>query len=193
MTERFMVFLPKVIKILKLKCQNIQLYEISELKLETQSVNKMDITKKIATITLLLVSCVSTIHAQQPYEMPPASTEKVIGTVSGEQDAGESRDIYYYKESFIKELSKWVYDSSKDRRRTYSKSELYDKCMSEAQKKYGNSYPNLYLRNFKYSSSEENLPDEEHWSQVVGTADLYKWTNRRKREYRYSATVVVSN
>lgn len=153
----------------------------------------MNTIKKIVAVTLLLVPCFSTIHAQQPYEMPPTSTEKVIGNVSGEQDAGESRDIYYYKESFIKELSKWVYDSSKDRRRTYSKSELYDKCLSEAKKKYGNSYPNLYLRDFKYSSSEESLPDEEHWSQVVGTADLYKWTNRRKRVYRYSATVVVRN
>jgi len=148
----------------------------------------MNAIKKIVVVSLILMPCFSAIHAQQPYEMPPTSTEKIIGSISGEQKAGEAYVLY--EQNW---LGFWVRDGYRDKRKYYSKKEMYEICLEKAKRKYGSSYPNLYLRNFEYSSSDDNLPDEVTYSQVVGSGDAYKATDRIGRVYRYSATVVVSS
>lgn len=155
----------------------------------------MNALKKNLFITSLCVLGITTIIAQnntQSFEMPPSSNEKVIGTISGELVAGEAYDLYYYQESFIKEFSKWKYVEWKDRRSTFSIYELHEKCLSAAKSKYGDLYPNLYLRSFKYEMSEQDLPDNEYYSNVIGSTDYYKNTNRIRRVYKYSAMVVVA-
>ena len=146
----------------------------------------MKIMKIIFVVALLLMFGASTNFAQ-------SSTERVIGSISGTQDAGEIYDLYKSSaDSFRDYLSGWKFVGEQDRRVTYSFDQLYNKCLDEAKRQYGNNYPNLYLKKFSYDINEEELPDEEYHSQVIGSSAQYRKKERRKRIYTYSATVVVS-
>ena len=141
--------------------------------------------KKNLVITLLLFWVVSSIFAQN-------STEIVIGSVSGTQNAGEVYDLYQSSaDSFREYFAGWQSLGVKDYRVDYSYNQLYDICLDEAKRQYGRDYPNLYMKNFYYNIDEIELPDEESYSQVVGSSTKYRKKERRKRIYNYSATVVV--
>lgn len=149
---------------------------------------------KQTLIPFLMVLGLSTSNAQsdnQPYEMAPSSSEKVIGTVSGETDAGRKYDLYVYKESMFS--GGWEYDDTKDKRSTYSKGKLYEYCLSEAKRKYGNSYPDLALRNFTYCKEERSVPNYTTNSQVIGSGTKYSHRDVTERVYIYSATVVIGD
>lgn len=128
----------------------------------------------------------------QSYNSSPSPYETIVDNISGEVMAGEIFDLYYYEEHFIRELSRWKYIGKKDRTLSYSEHELYEKCLSEAYRIYGSAYPDFRLRNFTCSFREQNLPDYEYGSNEIGSSTHYKKSNRKRKIYTYSATIVVS-
>ena len=137
----------------------------------------------------MLMFGISAIHMQS-YAQSYVS-ETVVGSVSGRQDAGEVYDLYKSSaDSFREYLAGWKFVGERDKRVTYSESQLYEICMNEAKRQYGRYYSNLYLKDFYYSIKEEPLDDEEYYSQQVGSSTQYRKKERRKRVYIYSATVV---
>ena len=142
---------------------------------------------------MLLLFGMSTIPAQ----VYSQSKEMVIGSVSGRIDAGEVYELYeksidtfrqYLRSRFT---DRWKSLGQRDKRVTYSRSEIYDICLAEAKRQYGKNYPNLYLKDFHFSEEEEELEDEEYNSQNLSSTARYKKEERRNRIYEYSAIVVV--
>lgn len=151
----------------------------------------MNTTKKYLLLTILLMFGVPLIHAQSNmllYDNNQTSSEKVIGTVSGEVNAGRCYELYVKSSIW----SGYKHDGWRDKRKDYSYNELYEICLSHAKRKYGDSYPNLYLKDFIYSIDENEQPDEHAYSQVIGDEEEYKLKDIIQRTYRYSATVVVA-
>ena len=120
--------------------------------------------KVLLTTVMFLVMCLG-VCAQTSFEWmySPKSTEIVIGVVSLSLEAGS--------------YTKWNTGGWKDKRITYTDEQLYNKLLSEARTKYGNTYPQLKLRNFKSAKKETDHPN------YVGVI----------REYECSATVVASD
>lgn len=140
---------------------------------------------KKTTIALLLTFCVSAVFAQ----------ETVIGSVYLRVDAGETYELWESSaDSFLKFLSGWKHVGWRDKTVSYSYDELYAKLKKEALRKYGSSYPDLKLKDFDYEmkyTEPGELPDEESYTQVVGSTTKYKTKDRIAKYYNCSATVVV--
>lgn len=125
-------------------------------------------------------------------ESQSSGTEKVIGYVSGEVDAGEVYELYKSSaDSFRGYLAGWQNVGLKDRRTSYSDNQLYDKCLEAARKQYGKYYPDLYIKETSFGVEDRYLEDEEYYSQQVGSSTKYRKRDRKQRVYTYSATVVV--
>ena len=136
----------------------------------------------ILTATLQISFVFSTIYAQEIFEMSPKSTEKIIGYISESYYAGEMYMKYVYKEGLFS--GHWEWDDLVDKRKTFSKKELYEKLLSSAKDRYKN-YPKLVLRNFKYEKKSEDKGDKI--SGNVKKEDLTEYY------YHCSATVVVGD
>ena len=148
---------------------------------------KMKTLKNVILVSLLLLG-----FSAFPAKSLAQSYETVVGSVSGSVDAGEAFELYRSSaDSFRDFLSGWKDIGWKDRRRTYSYSEIYDLCLEEAKRQYGNYYPNLYLKNVHYYFKDEGLEDIEYYSQEIGSSTQYRKKERVKRVYYYSASVVV--
>lgn len=149
---------------------------------------KLLIKKNVVVLLCLFVfSVVSTQFYAQTYGI-----ETVVGSVSGTQDAGEAFHLYKSSaDSFREYLAGWRDMGWKDRRVNYSEAQLHEKCLDEAKRQYGRNYSNLSLRNFYFMVEEKEMPDEESYSNVVGSSAQYRKTDRVKRIYKYSATVVA--
>ena len=150
----------------------------------------MNTTKKYLLLTILLMFDVPLIHAQSNmllYDNNQTSSEKVIGTVSGEVNAGSAYEFYH----LVSIWSGWRHEGWEDHRKEYSENQLYEICLSKAKSIYGNSYPNLYLKDFTYSMKEEEEPDHERSANVCGSEEAYRFKDVVRRKYYYSATVVV--
>lgn len=120
-------------------------------------------------------------------------SEQVVGYVSGSLDAGEAYELYRSSaDSFREYLAGWKDMGWRDNMKNYSYDEVYNKCLDDAKRQYGRYYPNLYLKNFDYDIKEIELDDMEYYSQVSGSSTQFRKKQRVKKEYRYSATVVVS-
>lgn len=130
----------------------------------------MKTTRRILLVALLAGMC-SFGYAQTTYEWkkPPKSTEIEIGVITGKMEAGK---ISYYEDD----------RPNNDIRRTMSDEEVYKYLLEQGRKKYGESYPNFALRNFKSEMVEEYSPGYSH------PAHLYETYTRR---YHCSATVVI--
>lgn len=121
------------------------------------------------------------------------SNERVIGSVFGSVDAGKKYEVYKNSaDSFRDYLAGWQYVGARDERKTLSDNEIYDICLKDAKEKYGDNYPNLYLKDIRYKVKYEDLPDEQRHSQVVGSSTKYEFRDQRLKVYEYSATVVVA-
>ena len=143
-------------------------------------------------LIILIILGASSIKAQAPYKEAPSSTELVVGSISGEASWGEFYEKYEWEESFFSG-GDWEFIDLYDNRKSYSENDLYAICLSEAKEKYGHAYPNLVLRNFKYEIVNRRLPDEVRYSQVIGSGAKYKYMERQKKVYKYSATIVIEN
>ncbi len=110
----------------------------------------------------LLAGMCSFGYAQTIYEWkkPPKSTEIEIGVITGKMPAGSA---YYSNDNKL----------ISDGRGTKTDEEVYEELLEEARKKYGETYPNFALRNFK--------------SEMVHS-DIGNYTYR---SYKCSATVVI--
>ena len=138
--------------------------------------NKM----KRTIIALMLAFSISAIFAQN-------NRETVIGSVYLEVNAGEHYELYKSSlDSFLDFLKGWIYLGVRDNMVVYSYGELYAKLKAEALRKYGSSYPDLYLKDFYYEDEIIHLPDVEYQKSV-----RYKRTDRAARIFKCSATVVV--
>lgn len=126
-----------------------------------------------------------------------AQSEQTIGSVYLRIDAGEMYELYENSaDSFFLILAGWRHLGGRDKTVTYSYDQLYAKLKAEALRKYGSSYPNLDLKNFDYEmkyTEPGDLPDEESYTQVIGSSTIYKTKNRIAKYYNCSATVVVKN
>lgn len=140
---------------------------------------------KRTIIALMLAFSISAIFAQN-------NRETVIGSVYLEVNAGEQYDLYESSaDSFLEFLKGWKYVGVRDKMVIYSDGELYAKLKAVALRKYGSSYPDLDLKDFDYEDEIIDLPDEEYYTQVVGSSTKYKKKGRAARIYKCSANVVV--
>jgi hypothetical protein len=117
--------------------------------------------KTLLTTAIAVMMCISAF-AQTVYEWkkPPKSTEIEIGVITGKTPAGSA--VYFkYNNTFS------------DGRFTKTDEEVYEYLLEEARKKYGESYPNFALRNFKSKWEDYDSGDYTY------------------RYYNSSATVVI--
>ncbi len=146
--------------------------------------------KNIYVVILLMLGMAS-VSAQsdmQSIAFTKASSEKVIGTIEEYViPAGTCYEFYRSKSIW----SGFQHEGFVDRRREYSYNELYESCLRFAKRKYGDIYPNLYLKDLTYRIEERSLPDEHKYSQVIGSEEEYKYKDIVERRYYVSATVVV--
>ena len=142
----------------------------------------MNALKKNIVVALLLMLGVYSAHAQS-----------VLGTVSGELDAGEMYDLYRSSsDSFREYLAGWKYVGARDKTVSYTYDEVYDKCLQKAKRQYS-YFTDVDLKDLHYDIEYERLDDLVSHTQEVGSSTEYKRTDRQKKVYKYSATVVVKN
>ena len=93
----------------------------------------MNIFKKSIVVVAILMFSISSILSQSTQ-----SSEIEIGTISGEQEAGQAYDLYRSSaDSFAEYLAGWTYVGEKDRRVDYSDNQIYEKCLEKAKERYG--------------------------------------------------------
>ena len=127
-----------------------------------------------------------------PMQCYSQSDEKVIGSISGKINAGETYELYkWYKTSLFDILGGWKSLGWRDKTVTYSDEQIYEKCMDEARSQYGRYYPDFYLRDYHVEVETEELPDTTWYTQEVGTGNECKKKLRERTIYKYSAKVVV--
>ena len=121
-----------------------------------------------------------------------AQDYRVVGSVSGRQEAGEMYELYQSSDdSFRDYLAGWRYMGAKDKTRDYSFDKIYNICLEQANREYGRYYSNLDVTDVTYNIKYEPLQDEEYYSNVVGSSTQYRKTDRSQKVYTYSATVIV--
>ena len=141
----------------------------------------MNVIKKYAGIVLLLMFGVSTILAQD---------YRVIGVISGEQEAGEMYELYKNSaSSFLDYLAGWKYVGERDKTRNYSYSEIKEICLNAAKREY-RYYSNLEVQDVDYKVKYRDLSDTTYYSHDF-SGDEYKKKERSRKVYLYSATVIV--
>jgi hypothetical protein len=97
----------------------------------------MKSTKFIFTLLFATISIFSNAQTTYEWEEPIKPIEKQVDEINITVDGG--RNISYVANG------KAVWD---DNVKSYDKKELYEKIKSAAQEKYGNRYPQFFLRNF---------------------------------------------
>ena len=138
-------------------------------------------------MSLLLMLILSLISSRSYSQ----SDERIIGYVSGTQNAGEWYELYKYsKGSLFDYMAGWKYVGTRDKMVNYSENQIYEICLNKAKKQY-RYYSNLSLRDFQVKVENQDLPDTTYYSNEVGTGNEYRRKLRSKRVYMYSATVVV--
>lgn len=142
----------------------------------------MNSLKKKTLVVWLFVLGISTMSAQN---------YRVVGNVYGNLDAGEMYEFYKSSaDSFREYLAGWRHMGPRDNTRDYSREQLYDICLEQAKREYGSYYSNIDVIGLDYNVDYKSLPDEEYYSNVVGSSTQYRKKDRRQKIYTYSAIVI---
>lgn len=142
----------------------------------------MNAIKKKALLLLLFIFGISAMSAQN---------YRVIGSVSGIQNAGEMFELYKSSaDSFREYLAGWRHLGSRDDTKDFSYDQINKICLEQAKREYGRYYSNIDVIGLKYDIDYEYLEDEEYYSNVVGSSAQYRKKDRQQKIYKYSATVI---
>ena len=142
----------------------------------------MNAIKKKALLLLLFIFGISAMSAQN---------YRVIGSVSGIQNAGEMFELYKSSaDSFREYLAGWRHLGPRDDTKDYSYDQINKICLEQAKREYGRYYSNIDVIGLKYDIDYEYLEDEEYYSNVVGSSAQYRKKDRQQKIYKYSATVI---
>ena len=127
-----------------------------------------------------------------PVQCYSQSDEKVIGSISGKLNAGETYELYKWSKGSLFDYARgWKSLGWRDRTITYTDDQIYEKCRDKARSQYGRYYPDFYLRDYHVEVKKEQLPDTIYYTQEVGTGNECKKKSRERIIYIYSAKVVV--
>lgn len=131
---------------------------------------------------MLLILGFSTLSAQN---------YRVVGSVSGEKEAGEMYELYKSSaDSFREYLAGWRDMGPRDRTRDYSFDQIYNMCLEQAKREYGRYYSNIDVKGVTYNIEYQSLDDEEYYSNEIGSSAQYRKKKRQQKIYIYSATVI---
>lgn len=120
------------------------------------------------------------------------ANERVLGSISGEMEAGEQYDKYRRSSDTMREYMRgWTFVKEVDNMKDYSYDELYGKCLEEAKRQY-KGYSNLSLMKLSYKIRFDHLDDVIWSANIMGSSTEYKKKGLTKKIYEYSATVVVN-
>ena len=130
----------------------------------------MKIAKIIFMTVFTTIMCGNSYAQTYEWEKPPKTSEKVIEVVTKDVDGGS---VFIYNAEYGVKYGTTGFNNEKH----YSKEGLYELLFEYVGKKYGNKYPNLAIRDFKFK--HENREQRESY----GT--FFYFT------YKCSAKVVV--
>ena len=121
-----------------------------------------------------------------------AQNYRVVGSISGTINAGETFELYKSSASSVLDyLSGWKDVGPRDRTESYSVDQIYNICMQKAKKQY-HYYSDIQLKELDFEVKYQDISDTTYYSNEVGSGIEYKRTNRSRKIYKYSATVVVN-
>lgn len=94
-------------------------------------------------------------------KLPPQTSEVVAGIVTNSWDGGVTYARFEYRDIWGKGDPVWCFVKNEDYTiNNYTEEQFLRKLVEKATLEYGKSHPNFSLRDFKYSRTKREIPDD---------------------------------
>lgn len=128
----------------------------------------MKTEKRILLTVLLTMTTSLAMNAQSNQtvheaKLPPQASEVVAGIVTNSWDGGVTWDRFEYRDIWGKGDLVWCFVQKEDHTiNNYTEGQFLRKLVEKATLEYGKSHPNFLLRDFTYSRTKKDIPDNLH-------------------------------